>query len=78
VVEIYVSDSGPGIPEDVLPRIFTPFYTTRQKGTGLGLAFVKEIVADHGGSIQVNTGHRGTTFSMALPMAADKESWQTS
>jgi signal transduction histidine kinase len=66
-VEIWVRDSGPGIPPEVLPRIFTPFFTTRQKGTGLGLSFVREIVADHGGEVRVDTGPAGTTFTLALP-----------
>jgi signal transduction histidine kinase len=43
-----VRDSGPGIPDDLRDKIFTPFFTTREKGTGLGLAFVREIARDHG------------------------------
>lgn len=66
-VEIWVRDSGPGIAPEVLPRIFTPFFTTRQKGTGLGLSFVREIVADHGGEVRVDTGPAGTTFTLFLP-----------
>lgn len=69
-VQIQVSDTGPGIPDDVLPRIYVPFFTTREQGTGLGLAFVKEISADHGGSMDVVTGPTGTTFTLRLPRGA--------
>ncbi|MDW8281990.1 MAG: HAMP domain-containing sensor histidine kinase [Myxococcales bacterium] len=73
-VQISVADTGPGIPEDILPRIWAPFFTTRQQGTGLGLAFVREIVADHGGSITVNTGPGGTVFDLSLPVAPGRPS----
>jgi signal transduction histidine kinase len=72
-VEIEVRDNGPGIPEEVLPKIWTPFFTTRQQGTGLGLAFVREIIADHGGDIEVRTGARGTTFTIRLEGQFDGE-----
>ncbi|HJZ87222.1 MAG TPA: HAMP domain-containing sensor histidine kinase [Polyangia bacterium] len=67
-VRIQVKDSGAGIPPEHLPNIFLPFYTTKEKGTGLGLAFVREIVRDHGGAISVSSepGH-GTTFTIELP-----------
>ena len=69
-VEVAVSDTGRGIPEPELERIFTPFFTTKEKGTGLGLAFVKEIVADHGGTIRVESEvGRGTTFTIELTEA---------
>jgi signal transduction histidine kinase len=54
-----VRDSGPGIPEEVREKVFTPFFTTREKGTGLGLAFVRDIVRDHGGEIAVDRGPEG-------------------
>ena len=54
-----VRDSGPGIPEEVRDKIFTPFFTTREKGTGLGLAFVRDIVRDHGAEIAVDRGPEG-------------------
>jgi len=66
-VRLQVRDSGPGIPDDVLPKIWAPFFTTRAKGTGLGLAFVSEIVREHGGSIHVSTGPAGTLFEITLP-----------
>jgi signal transduction histidine kinase len=65
---VRVTDQGKGIPEDALDKIFTPFFTTKEKGTGLGLAFVKEIISDHGGRIDVHTGEGpGTVFTVELP-----------
>ena len=49
VVEIHVTDNGPGIPPDQQLHIFVPFFTTKQKGTGLGLAICQRIVKNHGG-----------------------------
>jgi signal transduction histidine kinase len=54
-----VRDSGPGVPEELRDKIFTPFFTTREKGTGLGLAFVREIARDHGADVQVDRGPEG-------------------
>jgi two-component system NtrC family sensor kinase len=69
-IVIHVADSGPGIPASVLPRIFEPFFSTKDKesGVGLGLAVVYGIVQRHGGDIDVDTepGH-GTTFHLRLP-----------
>lgn len=50
-VRIRIRDSGPGIPADLRDKIWTPFFTTKAQGTGLGLAFVREIIEDHGGEI---------------------------
>jgi signal transduction histidine kinase len=68
-VRIDVQDSGRGIDPKHLPSIFTPFYTTKEKGTGLGLAFVREIARDHGGSVSVVTSEagQGATFTLELP-----------
>jgi signal transduction histidine kinase len=70
-VLVTVRDSGLGIDPATLDKIWTPFYTTKQQGTGLGLAFVRDIVLDHGARIDVTSqpGH-GTTFTLALPEAA--------
>jgi signal transduction histidine kinase len=69
-VHIAVSDTGRGIARHVLPHVFTPFFTTKQRGTGLGLAVAKKIVDDHRGSIQVQTQTSpGTTFVISLPLA---------
>ena len=69
-VELRVSDTGVGIPENVLERIFDPFFTTKDKGmgTGLGLSIVFKVIRNHGGSIIVDsTEGKGTTFSIYLP-----------
>ena len=68
VIRLSVKDSGPGIPPEARERLFAPFFTTREKGTGLGLAFVREIVQDHGGAVQVDSQPgAGATFTIALP-----------
>ncbi|HSQ39517.1 MAG TPA: ATP-binding protein, partial [Anaerolineales bacterium] len=69
-VRLTVTDTGSGIPSDILPHIFDPFFTTKEpgKGTGLGLAQVYGIVGMHGGQIRVDTRiGRGTTFTLHLP-----------
>jgi len=65
---VSVSDDGPGIAEDVLPKLFKPFFTTKAQGTGLGLAIVKKFVLAMGGRVEVQTGPgQGTTFAVVLP-----------
>lgn len=66
-VHLCVTDDGPGIDEDVKPRLFEPFFTTRPQGTGLGLAVVKAVVAAHDGDVAVHTSDLGTNFSLQLP-----------
>ncbi|MDT8068567.1 MAG: ATP-binding protein [Terriglobia bacterium] len=70
-----ISDTGAGLTPEERDRIFTPYYTTKQHGTGLGLAVVQSVVSDHRGTISVNseTG-RGTTFIIDLPKRAEPES----
>ncbi len=70
-LRLTVSDTGTGIPPEVLPKIFDPYFTTKKTGTGLGLATVFSIVRRHGGHIEVESqaGH-GTTFRLWLPAAA--------
>ena len=66
---IKITDTGVGIPEEDLERIFEPFFTRKTKGTGLGLANVKRIFEEHGGSVEIeSTLGGGTTVAMALPM----------
>jgi signal transduction histidine kinase len=73
VVRITITDTGGGIPADVLPRIWEPFFTTKQKGTGLGLATVYAVVKKHGGSITVDSAPgMGTIFTLTLPAVAGK------
>ncbi len=65
---IEVHNLGEPIPDDVIERIFEPFFTTKEKGTGLGLAFVREIALDHGGTIDVrSSAEEGTVFALRLP-----------
>ncbi|QLH08133.1 ATP-binding protein [Candidatus Nitrosotenuis sp. DW1] len=67
-IVIEIEDSGHGIPEHIVPRIFEPLFTTRQIGTGLGLPSCKTIVEQHGGKISVKTMlDKGTTFIIELP-----------
>lgn len=75
-LEIEIRDNGSGIPPEVLPRIFDPFYTTKDvgKGSGLGLFIVFEIVEEHGGCIAVaSEAGKGTTFLVRLPTNQLKE-----
>ena len=70
MVILTVSDTGHGIPQEVLTHIFDPFFTTKEfgKGTGLGLTVVKGILEEHGGSIAVaSEPEKGTTFTILLP-----------
>ncbi|MCB9560870.1 MAG: HAMP domain-containing histidine kinase [Kofleriaceae bacterium] len=66
-VVIDVVNRGPAIPADALDHIFDPFFTTREKGTGLGLAFVREIVHDHDGRVDVTSEGGETRFRVTLP-----------
>ncbi|HET9992168.1 MAG TPA: ATP-binding protein [Kofleriaceae bacterium] len=67
-VTISVRDDGPGIPKELVARIFDPFVTTKQKGTGLGLATSHAVVAEQGGRIDVDTTATGTTMTISLPI----------
>jgi len=70
-IEISITDQGPGIPPEVAPRLFTPFFTTKAvgQGTGLGLATSRNIVEEHGGRIQFANLARpwGARFTVCLP-----------
>ena len=67
-VKIRVADTGEGIKEEDLPRIFEPYFSARKTGTGLGLAIVKRIVEVHNGTIEVESGiGKGTVFTVRLP-----------
>jgi signal transduction histidine kinase len=66
-VHIRVTDDGPGIPAEVLPRIFEPFYSTKDTGTGMGMAIVHSLVTMHGGKIEIDTSPNGTRFDVVVP-----------
>jgi PAS domain S-box-containing protein len=66
-VVINVSDTGHGIDGSVADRIFNPFFTTKDSGTGLGLALVHRIITSHSGTITVKSGDDGTVFTITLP-----------
>ena len=68
-VEIEVEDDGVGIASELLPRLFDPFFSTKEGGNGLGLALTQQIIRDHGGEIQVTSRvGRGTTFTLSVPI----------
>lgn len=68
--EVRVADAGPGIPVDIRDRLFTPFFTTKARGTGLGLSTAKRLIEAQGGAIRVEfPGDGGTTVAVTLPLA---------
>ena len=72
-LEVSVIDNGPGVPDDLRPHIFDPFVTSKSGGSGLGLALVSKIVADHGGVIECSRDRDRTAFRMLLPVWVDNE-----
>jgi signal transduction histidine kinase len=66
-VHIRVTDNGPGIPTGMLPRIYEPFFSTKEGGTGMGLSIVHSLVALHHGTTDVTSSPAGTTFDVAVP-----------
>lgn len=72
-VQIEISDTGDGIPGDALDKVFLPFFTTKTKGTGLGLALVHKIILSHNGHITVESQKgQGTLFTIILPIKRDQ------
>jgi signal transduction histidine kinase len=70
-VWLTIADNGPGIPPDAIAKVFTPFYTSKAAGTGLGLALSKKIIEEHGGSIEVKSPPGGgAEFVITLPLGA--------
>ncbi len=73
-IAVSVSDTGPGLPTDMLHRLTEPYVSTRAKGTGLGLAIVRKIMEDHGGELRLKNDYtqereiRGATITMAFPV----------
>jgi signal transduction histidine kinase len=75
LVAVSVADSGPGIPPQHLGQIFDPFFSTKERGTGLGLALVQQIVVEHGGRIEVSSGPEiGTTFTLTFTALPPRQS----
>jgi PAS domain S-box-containing protein len=73
-VKIQIHDTGVGIPSEILPRIFDPYFTTKENGSGLGLATAYSVVSKHGGHLGVrSTPGVGTTFSVHLPASEMEE-----
>jgi signal transduction histidine kinase len=72
-IVITVSDTGPGVPNELKEKIFYPFFTTKQSGSGVGLATAQKIVAGHGGALEldVETG-RGCSFRVRVPIEDEK------
>jgi signal transduction histidine kinase len=69
MVEIKVTDDGPGIPKEQQDRIFEPFFTTKENGTGLGLSICQSIIMQHKGKISIDSAvGRGTTISIQMPV----------
>jgi signal transduction histidine kinase len=69
-IVVRVSDSGPGIPSGIRERIFDPFYTTKNDGTGIGLSLSQRIIIDHNGAIAAGESRwGGAEFTIELPLA---------
>jgi signal transduction histidine kinase len=68
-----LSDSGPGVPEELKDKVFQPFFTTKDEGTGLGLSIASRIVNEHGGRLSLEAGRSGgATFVITLPVSPDR------
>jgi signal transduction histidine kinase len=72
-VSIEIADTGPGIPDHVLPSVCEPFFTTRAEGTGLGLAIAKRYVEQNGGRLEIASRAGGTTVRVHLPALVREE-----
>lgn len=69
VAVIWLTDNGPGIPESIIDKIFTPFFTTKEDGSGLGLSIASRIIEEHKGRLEVTSKEgQGTTFIITLPV----------
>jgi PAS domain S-box-containing protein len=66
-LHLSVSDTGHGMGGNIRDKIFLPFYTTKERGTGLGLSIVHKVVVSHGGTVEVESSEKGTTFTINLP-----------
>jgi len=73
MAEIKVSDTGSGIPPELLTRIFEPHFTTKQRGHGFGLVICEKIIKNHKGVINVESSPSGTTFTITLPVKREQQ-----
>jgi signal transduction histidine kinase len=72
-IVITVSDTGPGVPNELKEKIFYPFFTTKPRGSGVGLATAQKIVAGHGGTLELDSGtSRGCSFRLRIPLEEEK------
>ncbi|MDR3462036.1 MAG: ATP-binding protein [Beijerinckiaceae bacterium] len=72
-LEFSVRDNGPGVADNIIPRLFDPFVTTKPTGTGLGLALISKIIGDHGGIVECDSHPGRTTFKILMPMLAARD-----
>ena len=76
-LEVCVRDNGAGVPPDLLPHLFDPFVTTKESGSGLGLATVAKIIGDHGGIVECEPARSETVFRILLPVYRPNwKAWQ--
>jgi two-component system sensor kinase FixL len=69
-MDVIVADTGEGIPKEILPRIFEPYFTTKTRGVGLGMTIARRIVEAHGGTLTVDsTVGQGTRFQITIPIS---------
>ncbi len=68
-IEISIKDNGPGVPKSVADQIFTPFFTTKEAGAGIGLTVVAEIISAHGGFVELDNSPTGACFKLLLPIS---------
>jgi len=67
-VQVEVSDTGRGIPPEIQADLFKPYFSTKRRGTGMGLALTKKLIGQHGGQVDFRTSPRGTTFRLTIPI----------
>jgi signal transduction histidine kinase len=71
-IAIAVSDTGPGVPEELREKIFYPFFTTKERGSGVGLAMAQKVVSSHGGQLELESARgAGATFRVRLPVSGE-------
>jgi len=70
IVKLIIEDNGSGIPEDIIPKIWSPFFTTKQKGkgTGIGLSLSHRIIKEHNADVSINSSGEGTVFTIIFPV----------